>query len=182
MSEINKMIYDSMNLKNTDELVDIWVTNDRVQWSEAAFDAIREILSHRLAELPAQNAPIVKYEERAEELEYSIAEDLVDKNAPPEFYDPGEVIKSARWSKKLAVAAMVVTIVSNIPGLFNFQRFFILYFPHHPQGALIAWLLTLVVGGAIIAVTCYVLYFMLRSLAFILLILMEIEFNSRPTK
>jgi hypothetical protein len=56
-------IFETLNLKETDELVEIWKKNDRVEWSEQAFDVIQEILQFRLGETPKQNKPIFEYAE-----------------------------------------------------------------------------------------------------------------------
>jgi hypothetical protein len=58
-------IFSNLHLKETDELVDIWITNDRAEWSDIAFDVVEEILEQRLAELPVQNAPILERKNQA---------------------------------------------------------------------------------------------------------------------
>jgi hypothetical protein len=58
-------VYNNLNLKETDELVKIWQTNDRIEWTETAFNAIREILNERLGEIPPQNMPIYTHTERS---------------------------------------------------------------------------------------------------------------------
>jgi len=52
------------NLANNtnDELLHMWKENDRERWSESAFEAVKQILTERGIELPAQGAPIVKGE------------------------------------------------------------------------------------------------------------------------
>jgi hypothetical protein len=40
-------VYERMNLRATEELLDIWAKNDRVEWSDLTFDVIREILQER---------------------------------------------------------------------------------------------------------------------------------------
>jgi len=59
--ELRKQIYDRLVLMETGDLVEIWVANDRVVWSEIAFDVMREILEQRLDELPSQGEPVFKY-------------------------------------------------------------------------------------------------------------------------
>ena len=53
-SEFRKQIYSELNLKETDELLEIWHTNDHEEWSDAAFDVVLEILIERLGEVPIQ--------------------------------------------------------------------------------------------------------------------------------
>ena len=44
--------------RSTDELLDLWVTNDRATYSPEAFEAVRSLLVERgVAELPPQSAP-----------------------------------------------------------------------------------------------------------------------------
>ena len=45
-----------MKLKETEELLEIWSDNDRLEWSDEAFEAIRVILLERLGEVPPQAA------------------------------------------------------------------------------------------------------------------------------
>ena len=50
---LRKQIFASMQLKETDELVDIYMKQDKDEWSELAFSALEEILTERLGYLPA---------------------------------------------------------------------------------------------------------------------------------
>jgi hypothetical protein len=43
--------------QSTDELLRIWVENDRFQWSPETFEAVRSVLAERGVELPPQNDP-----------------------------------------------------------------------------------------------------------------------------
>jgi hypothetical protein len=36
-STLREMIHNSMKLRDTDELLDIWITNDREDWTDEAF-------------------------------------------------------------------------------------------------------------------------------------------------
>jgi hypothetical protein len=61
MSEdFRKQLYRNFNQKPTEELIEIWQTNDRLEWSEMSLNVIREILIERLGELPAQNEAITE--------------------------------------------------------------------------------------------------------------------------
>ena len=53
-----KQIYENFNQKSTNELIEIWQTNNRVDLNDMTFDVIREILLERLAKIPPQNEPI----------------------------------------------------------------------------------------------------------------------------
>ena len=58
-SDINalhsQVIFLRMREKSTEELISIWVGNNRKAWSQEEFNAIQSILSERLGKLPAQN-------------------------------------------------------------------------------------------------------------------------------
>lgn len=53
-------LYRNLNQKGSNELIDIWQTNNRSEWTELAFDVIREILQERLIELPPQGEPVLE--------------------------------------------------------------------------------------------------------------------------
>jgi hypothetical protein len=46
-----------MRLKTTEELVDIWIKNNRAEWTGEAFEVIQELLSERLTIVPEQGKP-----------------------------------------------------------------------------------------------------------------------------
>jgi len=47
-----------MEEKDTEELLEIWKKNDREEWTEEAFETIREILLARTGSLPTQGEEI----------------------------------------------------------------------------------------------------------------------------
>jgi len=73
--DFRKQVYANFNQKSTDVLIEIWQSNNRVEWTEMTFDVIREILHERLVELPPQNEPIteavVNNKEKAEKLKFN---------------------------------------------------------------------------------------------------------------
>lgn len=76
--DFRKQIYNNLNLKETDELIEIWKKNDRVEWSELAFDVLRGILQQRLGELPSQDEPV--FEHGGAQGEISFYDDSFDEN------------------------------------------------------------------------------------------------------
>ena len=68
-NDFAKQLHRNLNQKTTDELVEIWQTNNHAEWSEMTFEVIQEILEERLAELPAQNKPITEAVDNAEKKE-----------------------------------------------------------------------------------------------------------------
>jgi hypothetical protein len=57
-TKLADQIVETMQNKTTEELLEIWTTNDRGQWSDAAFDAVLQTLSERNVIIPPQNAAI----------------------------------------------------------------------------------------------------------------------------
>ncbi len=55
----------ALSVEPTEELIEIWTTNDRDEYSSIAFDAIKEVLIERKVAIPPQNVylhhPIGKY-------------------------------------------------------------------------------------------------------------------------
>jgi uncharacterized membrane protein YhaH (DUF805 family) len=56
--DLRQDIYASLSQKETDELIEIWRSNDHTQWTDMGFEVIREILQERLGALPSQNGPV----------------------------------------------------------------------------------------------------------------------------
>jgi hypothetical protein len=54
--------------KGTEELLEIWKANDRAEYSDEAFAAIEEILTKRMQEVPAQDAPKTHEQEEKPEV------------------------------------------------------------------------------------------------------------------
>jgi hypothetical protein len=58
--DLRDQIYRSLSQKATDELIEIWQANNRTEWTEMAFDAIRDILQERHVDLPPQAEPVTQ--------------------------------------------------------------------------------------------------------------------------
>ena len=176
-SELRKQIYANLNSKDTEELLDIWETNDRVEWSDLAFEALEEILSQRVDSLPKQNEPILEYdeEEETDDLEDWEAKILDNKNQP-ELYDTLEVIDTISNINKVAKAVIVIYAVYSIISSYFFESLLTgTISPEMLASALWNLFTTLVVTAVQIAIV----YFPLKALSHILRILMEMEFKSR---
>ena len=181
-NDLYKQIYNYFNSKETDELVEIWKTNDRVEWSEAAFDAIKEILEQRLIEFPSQNEPIFDKDKKG---------DIYDENTPfdkytdptnaPILYKPKEVLWMNYWLNRIAIPAIVITVIVSVPELFRTEQL-ANSIMGNPEWDFLAWLIAIVIGGLAISLQCAFVYISLKALAFILKIHMEMEFNSRGVK
>lgn len=106
-SDLREQIYARMNLKETDELLEIWQNNDRFEWADAAFDIVNEILKERGVEVPEQGEPIYDHnEEENDEKDYGFSEEelmIIDDENPPAFYDPFDVLLTTKridWTAK----------------------------------------------------------------------------------
>lgn len=177
-SGFRKQVYANLNSKETEELLDIWKTNDRIEWSDLAFEVLEEILSQRLDNLPIQNEPITEYDKReeADDLEDWESKILDDENQP-ELYDTLEVIGTIDNINKVAKAAIVIYVLVNIANSHFFQvllRGEISY-----SNELVPLTLNLFTTTVSTAIQIAIVYFPLKALSYILRILMEIEFNSR---
>ncbi len=174
--DFNLQVYSNLNLKETDELVDIWQTNDHVEWSDVAFGAVRKILLGRLGELPPQGEPIYKHEE-------DNILDEEDEESIPVFYNPWDVISLAKWLRWAAVGIILITIISAIlkfsVTMSEVYTSLTPFFTNPGFTSIIAYFVTPFVVLFEVIIQCMVVYLALTSLASMLKILMEIEFNSR---
>lgn len=62
---------------STEELLEIWIKNDRTIWADETFDVLQELLHRRIGELPPQNEPVVE-----------LTESDLDEIPPEEFTEP----------------------------------------------------------------------------------------------
>jgi hypothetical protein len=184
-SSLRSQIYSRMNLKETDELISIWQANNRTEWSEEAFEIIKEILIERGEQVPEQNEPIYKVRDQEEStkdedgLEAWEAKAL-DDESQPDFYDTLDVLTLKDNINKTAKAVIVIYLLSN---LVSFQWYVSLvqsYFINSayefmPLIYFIAFLLVCLSAAVSIAVV----YYPLKALVQILQILMEMEIRSR---
>lgn len=109
-------------------------------------------------------------------------EKFIDKENTPAFYKPEEVIKLGTWLNRAAVATVVMTIIS---GFLAFPTSYNAFTSGTPSdapwniGAASLVLAALILG---VAFQSIISYFSLKALAFILKILMEMEFKARGAK
>jgi hypothetical protein len=182
---IYRQIYNTLNLKTTEELIEIWQTNDRVDWTDTAFDVIREILQERLGELPPQNDAIYEHgegwlENETNEFEDEVNEkDLCNLENEPAFYEPRQVLKLETWLNWLAIAMVAISAILNLLDLGTWHQIIRSYYMNSSLWDLISWLIAFIIIGFYIMLQGLIYYFVLKALASILNILMEMEFNSR---
>jgi uncharacterized membrane protein YgcG len=66
IEKLGAQIRENMETKSTEELLGIWKENDREQWSEEAFEAIKQLLLERGETLPDQKEKLKKTEQNQE--------------------------------------------------------------------------------------------------------------------
>lgn len=183
-NSLRQQIYSRMNLKESEELLEIWISNNRDEWSDDAFEVIKEILLERDEKLPEQDAPIYEKVEQTPKVEdYDFSEEelaIIDDENPPAFYDPFDVLlltKRLNLMLKVMIGFTVLYSLLNYPESRSIIRGFFIQNPNPTLEVVIA--LMMVVVNAIVGVL--VMYIPLKALIKILRILMEMEFRSRKT-
>lgn len=178
---LRAQIYNNMDLKSTDELLDIWQTNDREEWSENAFEIIREILAKRGVDIPEQDEfiPDDKNEMPRNVDGFTETElKIIDDENPPAFYDPFEVLKISGWIELAAKVMVGMVILYNLVHYSSTNNIIKMWFSADPNPFL-ETIITLVLVALNAAISAGISYFALITLSRILKILMEMEFNSR---
>ncbi|MGB8983934.1 MAG: hypothetical protein WCC12_18835 [Anaerolineales bacterium] len=184
MSNLREQIRDRMNLRETEELLEIWRNNQRFEWSDDAFGVIEEILKQRGVDIPEQNEPVYENQEEAEEEnveDYSFSDEglsIIDDENSPDFYDPFDVLLTTKRIDWIAKVMIVFTIVYNIIYFQTFMGIVQSYFFRNPNSVLV-YILTILLIAVSSAVGVVAVYFPLKALAYVLRILMEMEFRSR---
>jgi hypothetical protein len=181
-NNLREQIYESMNLKDTDELLGIWQSNNRAEWSDVAFDVVREVLTKRIGELPIQDEPVLKEEKEEEPTvdELGLEEweaKLIDSKDQPDFYDTWDAIDLIRKIHKAAKWVLIINVVLGILTFPTTQQIMFGLFPENPN--ILSIVLSFLAVSFSAALGILLTYFPLKALAHILRILMQMEFNSR---
>jgi len=180
-NELRKQIFNELNLRETDDLLEIWQTNDHAEWSDDTFQVIEEILKSRGEEIPKQDKPVYEHieEDKDEDLDFSDLEiKIIDDENPPDFYNPFDVIKTR---KQIEMVARIMVVLIVIYSLVNYSTSFRIvqgFSPANPN-SLIVYIITFLMIILNAAIGTLTIYFPLTALSRILTILMEMEFNSR---
>jgi hypothetical protein len=178
--ELHQQIYNELNLRETEDLLEIWHINDHEEWSETAFEVIKEILSERLGEVPSQEI-LDDEQEEEENFENDGLDEweakLLDDENQPELYDTREVLRIKDNINRVALAAVIVYILLGLLNLSFVRMLFqgVVASPSEIAKALPDMLSTIIGVSLSIAIT----YTPLKALSHILRILMEMEFRSR---
>ena len=158
---LHNQIYSRFDVKGTEELLGIWVANNRVEWSDVAFEVLEEILKKRINELPPQNDPIL--ENHGDDLNTNLEEwevKLLDDDNQPELYDTLEVLELKDNINKVAKAVVVVNIVVGIFSLQFVPGMFFGAFPRMEQMS--GFLLNIFTTTLVVGIISLLLIFRLR--------------------
>ena len=177
---IHDQIFRNLDSKETEELINIWTTNNRAEWTDEAFEIIEEILTERKQELPTQDEPSYELVETTEE-EFPETPYANPENEPV-FYKPLQVLKLERFINLSIKPIVAGTIIISIPYITSLKKIVFSIFLTNPQLNAVAWFITFVVVGISIFIQCFITVVGLKALSSVLTILMEMEFRSRGIK
>ena len=157
--------------------------NNKKEWSEAAFEAIKEILNGRGVEIPEQGIFVSDKTENGgnetESEEFTELETkILDDENPPAFYDPFEVLKISDWTEFVAKVTVGFALVYTLTQYSTFRNIIHSYYANNPIPFLEVFL-TLVLITISFVIGAGFTYFTLMALSKGLRILMEMEYNSR---
>jgi hypothetical protein len=170
-----KQIHASMNPRETEELVEIWVKNDRVEWSDLTFEIIKKILQERSVETPAQNNPVYEHQPQRSlpnKLKRFMASDhdpdrfSADGDSGPIFYKPQRVLAFQKW--------IYLTMIIVIIAYFANAAYVIMFTQGNSRAVWLPVIATMALQIAFAVIA-------LKGLSYVLIILMQFEFNSRAT-
>lgn len=152
--------------RETEELVNIWQTNDRQTWTPEAFEAIRAILLDRLGSLPPQNAPTTQ-------------ETVLPENESPAdtYHNFARLVRIASWAALLSKAFLVLGTLIGLAGVATTFIGEASRFAGFDPLAFFASLLN------VLLIACISLFFfvLLQATAEGIYLLMDIEENTRPS-
>jgi len=95
-NSLKNQIYGNMQLKETDELIEIWKRDNRAEWSDTAFEVVKEILLDRLGELPPQEPENV---------------DIESETFDDPYHSDDRLLKISSWANILSWVILALYIV-----------------------------------------------------------------------
>jgi hypothetical protein len=165
-SEYYQQVYSTLELKETDDLVEIWKRNDRKEWTDEAFDAIQIILTDRLGALPNQTTD-------QEENDGSSDSSGSEVEISPTYYSPDRILRLCKIMDIAAPVSVIVYLLANYQTLI--QQILPLFQPIDDKSANIIQLSLVLLN---LAVYCVILYLGLKALSSILRILLKMADQS----
>lgn len=175
-NNLRQDIYQNLDQKETAELVEMWLTNDRFEWTDLTFEVIHDILQERIGELPPQNEPVLDHDEVE-------SDDEAESDYAPVFYKPKNVAWLEKWLTRASILYLVIFTILNFMNLPD-RRFSVMTYFQNAETSVgfLPWLIAVILVLFSIAVEVIIVYLPLKALAYILNILMEMEFTSRGVK
>jgi hypothetical protein len=155
-----QQIQQRMQEKDTEELLDIWKRNDRSEWTDVAFEVVREILVERIGEAPPQNTPGTDVSDEEDE------EDT--------FHNTRRITLLAEIALKLSWLFVIWGVV--FTGILYYQHLQNRYYSNQNFLDLVSNF------GAplMIPFLCVFMFVLCRAIGEGLYVLLDIEANSRP--
>ena len=183
--ELRDQIYNELNLRETEDLLDIWHTNDREEWSDMAFEVINEILTARLGDISPQEE--TTYTADAHEADGAdINEGLdewevkaLDAENQPEFYDTLEVITLKENIDRTLKVVIVVNLLIGFAQFTWYRSLVSAYVPNRYDLSFAVNIIAVLIDAFGVGLQMAIMYYPLKALMNILRILMEMEFRSR---
>ncbi len=172
-------IYNNLNLRETEDLAQIWQDNNRYEWTDETIQIVGEILQERLGELPSQDEPTFEQPQPVVMGNGSSLDPHLDDENLPEFYDPWQVLRLEKWIEYAAFGFIILVAAQNSLQFSSYQQTALGYLFNDPRLSLIAAMIAIVWIAINIGIQFIVVYLPLKALAAILKILMEMEFASR---
>ena len=175
--EYRSQVYNNLDLKSTEELLEIWKKNERFEWSDTAFEVIQEILEERLEELPPQNEPVHEQVEEKKEKQV-LSEKYTDADNNGLLYDPKKVLKLCSWLNWMSVIFPFLIVLLNFNIIIQILFFFSPYFFTN----------TITQANSLLAIIVNILYksipyfLLFRAISYLLKTLLEMEINSREVR
>lgn len=181
-NELHKQVYNNLNLKETDDLLEIWQANNRAEWSDTAFEVIKEVLTKRGLDIPEQDEPVYEQNEEVEDDKFDFNKEelkIIDDENPPDFYDPFEALKISKWLEKAAIASVYVVLISTALQFPKALHLTQSYLQNVPLSNTTVTIIAVTSTSLAVFMVIFTTYLPLKVLSRILRILMQMEFNSR---
>ena len=130
-SELMHSIRFSMEMKETDELINIWQENNHDDWTDEAFIVVKDILLQRMGELPEQKEPCCddssNNENAGEENDVGDPEALIRKEIllPEDFFTRrhNSLLNIANGANVFGYVILVAAIIRVLINFINSQNY-----------------------------------------------------------
>ncbi len=104
---LRKQVFEQMNFKETDELLEIWRNSNRKKWTEVALDVVKEILIDKLGEIPPEQT----MEEEIEKIEEDVSTAIPGKNT---FHNEKNLLNTASWARILSWIFLWLYLIAGV--------------------------------------------------------------------